>query len=199
MSLRTRYRRWVLPVWAPGQPRGLRGQLGARTWPGGGLGAQGRRLEGRPAWDLGPGLGATGTAQRPLPGGWRVACAHPAVSGRGTLAQEEAPAAKVRGLPGRARGQLEVGPTWVLGPREVRQGMLWSQGGTGGGSHCVSGLGAPPPQIERHPGTAGHDRGMEWRRRDYHVERPLLNQEQLEELGRWGPAPGARPWRASLQ
>ncbi|XP_045435568.1 solute carrier family 26 member 6 isoform X1 [Pipistrellus kuhlii] len=40
---------------------------------------------------------------------------------------------------------------------------------------------------------------MEWRRRDYRVERPLLNQEQLEELGRWGPAPRARPWRASLQ
>ncbi|XP_054585634.1 solute carrier family 26 member 6 [Eptesicus fuscus] len=40
---------------------------------------------------------------------------------------------------------------------------------------------------------------MELRRRDYRVERPLLNQEQLEELGRWGPAPRTRPWRTSLQ
>lgn len=40
---------------------------------------------------------------------------------------------------------------------------------------------------------------MEWRRRDYRVERPLLNQQQLEALGRWGPAPRPRPWRASLQ
>lgn len=40
---------------------------------------------------------------------------------------------------------------------------------------------------------------MELRRRDYHVERPLLNQEQLEELGRWGAATGTRQWRTWLQ
>ncbi|KAF6101128.1 solute carrier family 26 member 6 [Phyllostomus discolor] len=40
---------------------------------------------------------------------------------------------------------------------------------------------------------------MEPKRRDYHVERPLLNQEQLEELGRWGPAPGALQWRTWFQ
>ncbi|XP_070247316.1 solute carrier family 26 member 6 isoform X2 [Myotis yumanensis] len=40
---------------------------------------------------------------------------------------------------------------------------------------------------------------MERRRRDYRVERQLLDQEQLEELGRWGPAPRARWWRTSLQ
>uniref|UniRef100_A0A8C6RHQ0 Solute carrier family 26 member 6 n=1 Tax=Nannospalax galili TaxID=1026970 RepID=A0A8C6RHQ0_NANGA len=35
----------------------------------------------------------------------------------------------------------------------------------------------------------------ERQRRDYHVERPLLNQEQLEELGHWGPAPKTHLWR----
>uniref|UniRef100_A0A671EHC9 Solute carrier family 26 member 6 n=1 Tax=Rhinolophus ferrumequinum TaxID=59479 RepID=A0A671EHC9_RHIFE len=40
---------------------------------------------------------------------------------------------------------------------------------------------------------------MELRRRDYHVERPVLNQEQLEELGRWGAATGTRQWRTWLQ
>uniref|UniRef100_A0A8D1R3T0 Solute carrier family 26 member 6 n=1 Tax=Sus scrofa TaxID=9823 RepID=A0A8D1R3T0_PIG len=36
---------------------------------------------------------------------------------------------------------------------------------------------------------------MELRRRDYHVERPLLNQEQLEELGNRGSATGTWQWR----
>ncbi|XP_023087566.2 solute carrier family 26 member 6 isoform X3 [Piliocolobus tephrosceles] len=40
---------------------------------------------------------------------------------------------------------------------------------------------------------------MELRRRDYHMERPLLNQEHLEELGRWGSAPRTRQWRTWLQ
>ncbi|KAM5315154.1 solute carrier family 26 member 6 isoform 4-T4 [Glossophaga mutica] len=40
---------------------------------------------------------------------------------------------------------------------------------------------------------------MELKRRDYHMERPVLNQEQLEALGRWGPAPGALQWRTWLQ
>ncbi|KAM5234301.1 solute carrier family 26 member 6 isoform 1-T1 [Hipposideros larvatus] len=40
---------------------------------------------------------------------------------------------------------------------------------------------------------------MELRRRDYHVERPLLNQKQLEELGRWGSATGTRRLRTWLQ
>ncbi|XP_014647230.1 PREDICTED: solute carrier family 26 member 6 isoform X3 [Ceratotherium simum simum] len=40
---------------------------------------------------------------------------------------------------------------------------------------------------------------MELRRRVYHVERPLLNQEQLEELGRWGSATGTLQWRTWLQ
>ncbi|XP_045712519.1 solute carrier family 26 member 6-like isoform X2 [Phyllostomus hastatus] len=40
---------------------------------------------------------------------------------------------------------------------------------------------------------------MEPKRRDYHVERPLLNQEQLEALGRWGPAPGTLQWRTWFQ
>ncbi|XP_037706311.1 solute carrier family 26 member 6 isoform X1 [Choloepus didactylus] len=40
---------------------------------------------------------------------------------------------------------------------------------------------------------------MEQQRRDYYVERPLLNQEQLEELGHWGSVPGTRPWRSWLQ
>ncbi|XP_070632831.1 solute carrier family 26 member 6 isoform X3 [Bos indicus] len=36
---------------------------------------------------------------------------------------------------------------------------------------------------------------MELRRRDYHVERPLLNQEQLEELGSRSPAQVTLQWR----
>ncbi|XP_060060677.1 cadherin EGF LAG seven-pass G-type receptor 3 isoform X7 [Erinaceus europaeus] len=36
---------------------------------------------------------------------------------------------------------------------------------------------------------------MELRRRDYHVERPLLDQEQLEELGHWGSATRTLQWR----
>ncbi|XP_055485688.1 solute carrier family 26 member 6 isoform X2 [Psammomys obesus] len=36
---------------------------------------------------------------------------------------------------------------------------------------------------------------MELQRRDYHVERPLLNQEQLEDLGRWSPVPKTYQWR----
>ncbi|XP_039084047.1 solute carrier family 26 member 6 isoform X1 [Hyaena hyaena] len=36
---------------------------------------------------------------------------------------------------------------------------------------------------------------MELRKRNYYVERPLLNQEQLEELGCLTPATGSRPWR----
>ncbi|XP_006873719.1 PREDICTED: solute carrier family 26 member 6 [Chrysochloris asiatica] len=37
---------------------------------------------------------------------------------------------------------------------------------------------------------------MELQRLDYRVERPLLNQKQLEELGHWGPAPPSHPWRS---
>ncbi|XP_024648232.2 solute carrier family 26 member 6 isoform X4 [Macaca nemestrina] len=40
---------------------------------------------------------------------------------------------------------------------------------------------------------------VELRRRDYHMERPLLNQEHLEELGHWGSAPRTRQWRTWLQ
>ncbi|XP_008969958.2 solute carrier family 26 member 6 isoform X3 [Pan paniscus] len=40
---------------------------------------------------------------------------------------------------------------------------------------------------------------MELRMRDYHMERPLLNQEHLEELGRWGSAPRTHQWRTWLQ
>ncbi|XP_034340209.1 solute carrier family 26 member 6 isoform X1 [Arvicanthis niloticus] len=36
---------------------------------------------------------------------------------------------------------------------------------------------------------------MELQRRDYHVERPLLNQEQLEDLGHWGPVSKTYQWR----
>ncbi|XP_037384558.1 solute carrier family 26 member 6 isoform X2 [Talpa occidentalis] len=40
---------------------------------------------------------------------------------------------------------------------------------------------------------------MELRRREYHVERPLLNQEQLEELGHWGSVTGTHQWRTWFQ
>ncbi|CAO2633506.1 Solute carrier family 26 member 6 [Lemmus lemmus] len=36
---------------------------------------------------------------------------------------------------------------------------------------------------------------MELQRRDYRVERPLLDQEQLEDLGHWGPVPKTYQWR----
>ncbi|XP_036047830.1 solute carrier family 26 member 6 isoform X1 [Onychomys torridus] len=37
---------------------------------------------------------------------------------------------------------------------------------------------------------------MEPQRRDYHVERPLLTQGQLEDLGHWGPVSKTYQWRA---
>ncbi|XP_062971388.1 solute carrier family 26 member 6 isoform X5 [Cynocephalus volans] len=40
---------------------------------------------------------------------------------------------------------------------------------------------------------------MELRKCDYHVERPLLNQEQLEELGHWSSKPGTQQWRVWFQ
>uniref|UniRef100_A0A8C5VD21 Solute carrier family 26 member 6 n=1 Tax=Microcebus murinus TaxID=30608 RepID=A0A8C5VD21_MICMU len=40
---------------------------------------------------------------------------------------------------------------------------------------------------------------MELQRRDYRMERPLLNQEQLEELGHWSSAPRTRQWRIWFQ
>ncbi|XP_036905689.1 solute carrier family 26 member 6-like isoform X2 [Sturnira hondurensis] len=40
---------------------------------------------------------------------------------------------------------------------------------------------------------------MELKRPDFCMERPLLNQEQLEALGHWGPAPGTLQWRTWLQ
>ncbi|XP_048190780.1 solute carrier family 26 member 6 isoform X2 [Perognathus longimembris pacificus] len=40
---------------------------------------------------------------------------------------------------------------------------------------------------------------MELQKRDYHVERPLLNQEQLESLGHRGSAPKTRHWRSWFQ
>ncbi|XP_011231659.2 solute carrier family 26 member 6 isoform X2 [Ailuropoda melanoleuca] len=40
---------------------------------------------------------------------------------------------------------------------------------------------------------------MELRKRDYHVERPLMNQEQLEELGCWTSATRTYQWRTWFQ
>ncbi|KAM4821364.1 solute carrier family 26 member 6 [Thomomys bottae] len=40
---------------------------------------------------------------------------------------------------------------------------------------------------------------MELQKQDYHVERPLLNQEQLEALGHWSSAPKTHQWRTWFQ
>uniref|UniRef100_A0A8D2DYM0 STAS domain-containing protein n=1 Tax=Sciurus vulgaris TaxID=55149 RepID=A0A8D2DYM0_SCIVU len=40
---------------------------------------------------------------------------------------------------------------------------------------------------------------VELQKQDCHVERPLMNQEQLEELGRWGSAPRTHHWRTWLR
>ncbi|VTJ80720.1 Hypothetical predicted protein [Marmota monax] len=40
---------------------------------------------------------------------------------------------------------------------------------------------------------------MELQKQDYHVDRPLMNQEQLEELGRWDLTPRTYPWRTWLK
>ncbi|XP_006893080.1 PREDICTED: solute carrier family 26 member 6 [Elephantulus edwardii] len=40
---------------------------------------------------------------------------------------------------------------------------------------------------------------MELQRRDYHVERPLLNQEQLEQLGHWSSGSPTSHWRSWFQ
>ena len=61
----------------------------------------------------------------------------------------------------------------------------------------VSGLTAPPPPTRQRDTQAllSTTEAMELKRRDYHVERPLLNQEQLEELGSRNPAPVTLQWR----
>uniref|UniRef100_A0A8D2GPI6 Solute carrier family 26 member 6 n=1 Tax=Urocitellus parryii TaxID=9999 RepID=A0A8D2GPI6_UROPR len=40
---------------------------------------------------------------------------------------------------------------------------------------------------------------MELQKQDYHVDRPLMNQEQLEELGRWDLTPRTYQWRTWLK
>lgn len=40
---------------------------------------------------------------------------------------------------------------------------------------------------------------MELRRRDYHVERPLLNQEELDEVGHWHPVKKTLQWKTWFQ
>lgn len=62
----------------------------------------------------------------------------------------------------------------------------------------VSGLTATPPTPTRERDTQAllsRTQAMELRQRDYHVDRPLLNQEQLEELGSRSPAPVTLQWR----
>ncbi|XP_015423755.1 PREDICTED: solute carrier family 26 member 6, partial [Myotis davidii] len=100
----------------------------------------------------------------------------------GTLAQEEASTSQSSGSTPAARawGQLEVGPTEILGPREVRWATLWSYGavwGVGPGvlSLCLWSRHLRPGDTQVLRATT---EAMERRRRDYRVERQLLDQEQ---------------------
>lgn len=86
-----------------------------------------------------------------------MACAHPAVSGGGTLAQEEAPATPA------THGH---GANWRLDPlglgawRSQRGDALVRRGGVGGGARGALTVSlVSPPQTEGHPGTAGHNGG----------------------------------------
>lgn len=54
---------------------------------------------------------------------------------------------------------------------------------------------ALPPRQRDTQALLSTTQAMELRRRDYHVERPLLNQEQLEELGSRSSATGTLQWR----
>ncbi|XP_014647237.1 PREDICTED: cadherin EGF LAG seven-pass G-type receptor 3 isoform X4 [Ceratotherium simum simum] len=76
----------------------------------------------------------------------------------------------------------------VLGPSTPRSAT----------SHSISEL-SPDSEQRDTQALLSTTQAMELRRRVYHVERPLLNQEQLEELGRWGSATGTLQWRTWLQ
>ncbi|XP_077715071.1 solute carrier family 26 member 6 isoform X7 [Canis aureus] len=77
---------------------------------------------------------------------------------------------------------LERRPRAGLGPREAAE--------------CG---GAPARRQRDTQALLPVPQAMELRKRDYHVERPLLNQEQLEELGCWTSATGTRQWRTWFQ
>lgn len=60
----------------------------------------------------------------------------------------------------------------------------------------VCGLTPPDHGTQQTQALLSATQEMEPQRRDYHVERPLLDQEQLENLGHWGPVPKTYQWRA---
>ncbi|XP_033269119.1 solute carrier family 26 member 6 isoform X5 [Orcinus orca] len=65
----------------------------------------------------------------------------------------------------------------------------------GPGGEAFPGRGELPSRQRDTQALLSTTQAMELRRRDYHVERPLLNQEQLEELGSRSSATGTLQWR----
>lgn len=68
--------------------------------------------------------------------------------------------------------------------------------GTGESSLCGCDLTSLDHGTQQTQALLSAAQEMELQRRDYHVERPLLTQGQLEDLGHWGPVPKTYQWRA---
>ncbi|XP_055238367.1 solute carrier family 26 member 6 isoform X7 [Gorilla gorilla gorilla] len=76
---------------------------------------------------------------------------------------------------------------------------MWPTDASWGLEYCTLILGPGKIRPRDTQALLSATQAMELRRRDYHMERPLLNQEHLEELGRWGSAPRTRQWQTWLQ
>ncbi|XP_008563965.1 PREDICTED: solute carrier family 26 member 6 isoform X4 [Galeopterus variegatus] len=107
---------------------------------------------------------------------------------------------------------VNIGPSGVswgldllyldLGAGKIRWMTLWSQvkvwGRLGRGALTLS-LWSCHPRPRDTQALLSATQAMELQKCDYHVERPLLNQEQLEELGHWSSKPGTQQWRIWFQ
>ncbi|XP_032145637.1 solute carrier family 26 member 6 isoform X6 [Sapajus apella] len=76
---------------------------------------------------------------------------------------------------------------------------MWPTDASWGLEYCTLILGPGKIRPRDTQALLPTTQAMELRKRDYHMERPLLNQEQLEELGHWGSAPRTHQWRTWLQ
>ncbi|XP_017366807.1 solute carrier family 26 member 6 isoform X4 [Cebus imitator] len=76
---------------------------------------------------------------------------------------------------------------------------MWPTDASWGLEYCTLILGPGKIRPRDTQALLPTTQAMELRKRDYHMERPLLNQEQLEELGHRGSAPRTHQWQTWLQ